>query len=203
MTRARNAAALALLLACCLAAPRVSGQDAPPAHRRQRVLANVGASLFLPTRSERPIDTVYLDCAAGVEIWDLLGVDIYGGLTLAMASGSILQPDEMGTEVRYGTAVMGFGPTFLFRVEPLRVEGFSLAVDALGSLLFYTAPFPPGGDVYDFAWRIGGTLGYAFTPSLRVELGVRWMHVSNGQGIGAFNPAYEGLGGTLAAQIRI
>ena len=170
---------------------------------RQGALANVSASLFLPTRASRQIDTVYLDLVAGVELWELLGVDLYAGITVVAASGFVLQPDELLADRRYDTSVAGAGPTFLFRVEPLRIEGLSVAADVTGSLLLFSARFPPGGDVYDFAWRIGGTLGYALTAALRVELSVRWMHTSNGQGIGPFNPAYEGVGGYLGTQTTL
>src|SRR5690606_20627380 len=60
--------------------------------------------------------------------------------------------------------------------------------------VFYRPDFPPGGDFYNLAWQLGGAVAVRITERLRLGFGVRWMHVSNGQGLGAQNPSYEGVG---------
>jgi len=37
----------------------------------------------------------------------------------------------------------------------------------------------------------------------RSRAGVRWMHVSNGQGLGAQNPSYEGIGFPIALSLAM
>jgi len=188
----------------CLYAPAASADDRPHAP----VLFGTTVSYFAPTKPGRQIHSVFLDALVGVELWAPLGVSVHGGLTGTVASGYITQWDENFVDVRYDTSVGGAGPMFAIRIEPARplcpgdCAGFSLSLDFTGALVLYTAHFPPGGDIYNFAWRMGGSLGYAVSPRCRLELGARWMHVSNGQGLGGFNPSYEGAGVTLGSQFR-
>jgi hypothetical protein len=76
---------------------------------------------------------------------------------------------------------------------PLRPHAFG----DLGILAFPAAPFLPGGSHYDFIVR--GGLGVDVSASDRVTLGVAVFaaHISNGQGIGAHNPALDGFGGEI------
>jgi hypothetical protein len=50
---------------------------------------------------------------------------------------------------------------------------------------------------------LGGTLAYEIAHGARVELGARWMHVSNGQGLGPFNPSYEAACILLGVQLQL
>ncbi len=63
-----------------------------------------------------------------------------------------------------------------------------------GILLFPGQPFLPGGDGYDFVLHAGAgltmPLGQRFTVAVHADIA----HVSNGQGLGAFNPAFNGIG---------
>jgi hypothetical protein len=200
-----------VVLAVVLATAPVHAQEIPPHREHYGVTFGTAASYLAPTRSSRQVQTAILDLLFGVEVFDFFGIDLYAGLSVAGASGWITQWDDHFVDVRYDTRAGALGPVFVFRVEPFRplcvanggCAGFSFAVDAGGALLFYSSHFPPGGDIYDFAWRVGGTLGYQVTPRFRVELGGRWMHVSNGQGLGPFNPAYEGAGVTIGTQITL
>jgi hypothetical protein len=201
----KPALALSVSLALSLALASTAHAQAVVRPHSHRTHASMAASFYAPTRDSRQIDTVILDVLGGYEILDFGwgGIVVYAGASIVGASGFILQPNDVQQMQRFDCSVAGAGPTFLFRIEPLRLGGFSVAIDANGSLLFYTAHFPPGGDGYDFAWRIGGTLAYELSDGFRIELSSRWMHVSNGQGIGPFNPAYEGVGGSIGAQIRL
>jgi hypothetical protein len=139
----------------------------------------------------------------GLELCPPAGLSIYGGLTFTGAWGYILQWDEHFQDFRYDTGVFGVGPIFLLRLEPLRIGGFSAGVELLGGIVVYTKGFPPGGDIYNFTFRMGVLLGYRISKSLKLEAGVRWMHVSNGQGLGPFNPSYEGLGFLTGVQFDL
>lgn len=164
-------------------------------------------SYYAPTKEDRRIHSVFLDAVVGIELWELLGLSVHGGITSTVASGYITQWNEDFVDVRYDTRVGGLGPMFVARVEPFRplcpgdCAHLSLSLEMTGALVLYTSDFPPGGDLYNFVWRMGGTLGYAVSPRWRIELGGRWMHVSNGQGLGPFNPSYEGAGVTFGSQL--
>ena len=85
----------------------------------------------------------------------------------------------------------------LFRLQPLTIGNFSFSIDAIGGIILYNKSFPPRGDTYNFMFQLGGTVGYYIGDNLRINLGLRRMHISNGQGVGAFNPFYEGEGLSL------
>ncbi len=62
-----------------------------------------------------------------------------------------------------------------------------------GLLFFPRRPFLPGGDVYEFILSFG--LGVDVALGDRVTLGaqVQYAHLSNGQGLGPQNPAFDGV----------
>jgi hypothetical protein len=64
----------------------------------------------------------------------------------------------------------------------------------LGIALFAGRPFLPGGDIYDFL--VGGGVGAEVSLTRACRLGVEgfMLHESNGQGLGPFNPAFDGFG---------
>ena len=66
-----------------------------------------------------------------------------------------------------------------------------------GFLLFLRGPFLPGGDFYDFILGIGAGLEIPLGPRLSVIGDLHATHLSNGQGLGPFNPAFGGYGGTI------
>jgi hypothetical protein len=72
-----------------------------------------------------------------------------------------------------------------------------------GFLLFLRRPFLPGGDVYDFILGAGAGLEVSLGPRLTLFGEVNGTHLSNGQGIGTFNPAFNGVGGLLAASYAL
>jgi len=198
-----------VVVVLALITSRLSAQEIARAPARLPVAVGATASYFAPTKDDRRIQTVFFDVLVGVELEDSLGIDVYGGLTSTVAWGWITQLDDQFNDVRSDTKVAGLGPMFALRIEPLRplcspgYAGFSFALDASSAVILYSSHFPPGGDIYNFAWRVGGSLGYSWVPRLRIDLGGQWMHVSNGQGLGAFNPSYEGVGVTIGLQIAL
>jgi hypothetical protein len=67
-----------------------------------------------------------------------------------------------------------------------------------GFLLFLRGPFLPSGDFYDFIVELGGGLELPLGTRFSLMGDLHVSHLSNGQGLGPFNPAFDGYGGTLA-----
>src|SRR5450631_741720 len=68
-----------------------------------------------------------------------------------------------------------------------------------GLLLFLRDPFLPGGDVYDFILQLGAGLEVPIGQRLSLFGDLHALHLSNGQGLGPFNPAFTGEGGLIGA----
>ena len=68
-----------------------------------------------------------------------------------------------------------------------------------GLLLFLRGPFLPGGDVYDFILQLGAGLEVPLGERLSLFGDLHAVHLSNGQGLGPFNPAFTGEGGLVGA----
>ena len=68
-----------------------------------------------------------------------------------------------------------------------------------GLLLFLRGPFLPGGDVYDFILQLGAGLEVPIGERLSLFGDLHVVHLSNGQGLGPFNPAFTGEGGLIGA----
>src|SRR5579863_4242292 len=73
----------------------------------------------------------------------------------------------------------------------LRVSG--------GMLLFLRGPFLPDGDVYDFVLQLGAGLDVQLGERLSLLGDVHAVHLSNGQGLGPFNPTFTGEGALIGA----
>jgi hypothetical protein len=66
-----------------------------------------------------------------------------------------------------------------------------------GFLLFLRKQFLPGGDSYDFILGIGAGLEIPIGSQLSVIGDLHATHLSNDQGLGPFNPAFNGYGGII------
>lgn len=152
---------------------------------------------YQPTHDNRQIQSIFSNALFGAQILKKVLV-VEFGFTWTNAWGSIIQD---GT--RLETAVLGAGPIFLIRCEPFHIRWFSISLDILGGIVVYTDKFPPGGDVYNFTWRLGGALLFRLTDQLTLTVGARWMHVSNGQGLNKGNPSYEGVGVPIGLTYRL
>ncbi len=72
-----------------------------------------------------------------------------------------------------------------------------------GFLLFLREPFLPGGDFYEFILGYGA--GLAIPIGARVSLigDLQVVHLSNGQGLGPFNPSFDGYAGLVGITYAI
>jgi hypothetical protein len=156
---------------------------------------------YVPLHSSRQIQSIFSNITFGAQFLKRVLV-VALGFTWTGAWGDIIQ-DHNNTQVRLNTGVFGAGPIFLIRVEPFHVKWFSLALDLVGGIIIYTDKFPPGGDIYNFSWRMGGAFQFRLKDKLTLDLGSRWMHVSNGQGLCKCNPSYEGVAAVVGLTWRI
>lgn len=182
------------LLPASLALSLLSGSAPAERPARPHAVADVSAAYYVPPHDFRLIDSVFLNALVGVEIGRGSGLFVLTGLTATGAWGHIEQLDESFQDVRMDAAAAGLGGLVQARLALPAVGPLVMALEADAGVILYSGDFPPGGDIYNFALRYGGSLGWSLRPGLRVTVGYRWMHVSNGQGLGPHNPSYEGFG---------
>jgi hypothetical protein len=156
-----------------------------------------GLEYYYPYHWNREIKTININGLIGKEFIQSIGLQLFAGATITHAWGNIIAVNEFHKEERFNTSTMGIGPVILFRVQPLTTGSFSFSVDAFGGIILYNKSFPPGGDIYNFMFRLGGTISFNVGDNYKINIGLRRMHISNGQGIGSFNPFYEANGISL------
>lgn len=157
----------------------------------------LGLEYYSPSHWNRQIKTININGLIGKEFIRSIGLQIFAGATITHAWGNTIMVNEFLKEEQYETSAIGIGPIILFRLQPLAIGNFSFSIDATGGIILYNKSFPPRGDIYNFMFRLGGTIGFYIGDNFRINLGLRRMHISNGQGVGAFNPFYEGEGLSL------
>lgn len=157
----------------------------------------LGIEYYSPSHWNRQINTINLNGLIGKEFIRTIGLQIFAGFTITHAWGNTIMVNEFLKEAKYETSAMGIGPVILLRLQPITIGNFSFSVDALGGIILYNKSFPPRGDIYNFMLRLGGTITFYIDNNYYVNLGLRRMHISNGQGVGSFNPFYEGTGLSL------
>jgi len=187
--------ALTLALALCSPRSALAEVELPPPR------VDLALSYYTPIHENRQVHSIFFNAAVGTEIWPLLGLSMYGGLTASRAWGEMYQLGEQFQELHYRTEASGVGPMFLLRLAPLTRAGFSLALEMVLSVLLYDRGFPSGGELYNFSLRFGASVNYEVNEHLCLSLGARWMHVSNGQGLGDHNPSYEGVGFPVGVEL--
>lgn len=157
---------------------------------------------FHPAKRDRNITTININAYYPVKDLNARGLSVYAGLTATHAYGDIIQLEGdlgLGTlrEVQYDNVATGAGPVILTDLCLLSSDQFSLKLDASGGIIFYNKDFPAGGDRYNFMWRAGPVLNLTVGDGQNMGIGYRWMHVSNGQGLGPQNPSYDAQGFSL------
>jgi hypothetical protein len=156
-----------------------------------------GLEYYSPSHWNRQIKTINLNGFIGKEFIPPIGLQIFAGATITHAWGNTIMVNEFLKEAQYETSAMGIGPVVLLRLQPVTIGNFAFSIDALGGIILYNKSFPPRGDIYNFMFRLGGTIGFYLGHDFSINLGLRRMHISNGQGVGYFNPFYEGEGLSL------
>ena len=113
------------------------------------------------------------------------GLGLYGEV-LALAT----RGDREGENAEVG----GLGGFFALRWHFLRKARWSLYLNqGVGPLLFFKE-FPPGGTKVNALTQYGVGMSAQVRDVFIVNLGVRHVHISNGKGMVADNPSYDGRG---------
>jgi hypothetical protein len=171
--------------------------DRPP----ERV-ATVEVQAIRPTKADRPLDMTLIDWQVREKrLWDgrvRLGL----GATLMHASGQITQltgslDDGSLREARLDSPGWGLGPSIGASLRAPMSPAVSVSLDVKGAVLLHDRAFPAGGKRYNGLIEGGPSLHWRLDGGSEVSLGARWLHLSNGQGLGAHNPSYDGRGISL------
>lgn len=154
---------------------------------------------FRPTKSERQLELTNANWYFSRRTLFNERLELRLGATVSRATGSIVQTSgkiEDGTfrAQTLESAAWGMGPTIGASALLTKASNVSLSLEAAGSLMLYDRSFPSGGSRYNGMVQIGPTVAWQASRSGEWRVGARWVHVSNGQGIGAHNPGYDGKG---------
>jgi hypothetical protein len=68
---------------------------------------------------------------------------------------------------------------------------------SVGLLFFPSRPFLPRGDVYEGILSFGGGVEVPLSARTTLRAQAHYTHLSNGQGLGPHNPAFDGVGASL------
>lgn len=166
------------------------------------ISAVLSLEYYYPTEKSRNIKTININAYYPIKEFEKINLIIYGGLTGTFAKGDITQLEgelNEGTfrEVNYDTEAAGIGPGIRADFYLIEKSSISIHLEGSGNLIAYSKNFPPGGDWYNFMWRCGPVLKFRIGNGGDIGFGYHWMHVSNGQGIGPFNPSYDAQGVSL------
>lgn len=167
------------------------------------IAASWSVEYLAPTKADRRIQTVSADLGLAYTLSTRHQVAVGLSLTPTYAVGHIFQLDSTLQRVRYETSALGIGPTVRLRALPIPLGPIRLGVEGSAGLLLYTERFPAGGDYYNGMLRAGPIAGITVSPSTRLLLSAKWTHVSNGQGLGPFNPSYEAWAFSMGADHQL
>lgn len=108
------------------------------------------------------------------------------------------------TGSRNGQDADSKGGTLLYQLKwhPLRYRGYSLYLGFGFGGAYFLSPFPPGGTRFNGYSFFGAGLVAPVGRHALVLFDVREMHHSNGRGLVADNPAFDGLSFNLGLGFR-
>jgi hypothetical protein len=133
--------------------------------------------------------------------WTLHGpFELRAGGGITYAKGSTEEP--LSTAPARNVDVVGFNGGVEGRIDVLRLDRVRLFVDGSVNMLWtHGVQFPPGGTGFNGYLRAGPGAMFRLNDRLAVEVGYHLSHVSNGAGIVAHNPAYNGHGVHLSLRL--
>jgi lipid A 3-O-deacylase len=168
--------------------------DSTKQQRITRLKFETGLELMMPYDKSRQINTISENFLFGAQFFKKWHLQILTGITTTYAYGNIIQWNQSFKDTTYQNNAFGAGPVLQIRIEPLVIKRFSISLDVGTGLIVYSSRFPYGGDYYNFMSRVGASLIYQINNKFSIGVSGKWMHVSNGQGLGSFNPSYEAAG---------
>ena len=98
---------------------------------------------------------------------------------------------------------VGVDASVLLRWEALRGQRWNAFFEYGLGLLGTEDDFPSGGTSFNGTRHAGAGLAFDLTHHLRLTLGVRQQHVSNGRGLVSDNPSWDGFGGYVGLSIDV
>lgn len=176
-------------------------QSAPAEPAPPELAEAVPAGLRLAAVLEQRL-AVGFDGVDGLRLWTTAaGAELAASRTTALR-GMLLAMVPIGTvEIPVGmrrrAASFGLGGSFALRVTPWLDAPVSPFVHAELGLLLFSSDFLPGGTRYEFLTALALGLHIALGDELALDVSARLVHLSNGQGLGDHNPAFDGVGGAL------
>jgi hypothetical protein len=197
--RTRPAAALLSMLLL----PALSGNALCLAQERASALPGremiVEVQELVPVESDRKIRTTNLDLLFRIRKFDISDFKFHGGLTVSHSRGTITRQTgsfQAGTlkDEKYESTATGAGPVLAVQAELGRGANLSTSLYGSAGVLLYDRDFPAGASRYEFMLRYGLTFSYRLNDRQDLSLGLRGMHVSNGQGFDSHNPQYNAMG---------
>lgn len=78
-----------------------------------------------------------------------------------------------------GNNAVGFSPSMIFRWHFINKGDWTVFADLGIGVMVASDEVPSGGTQFDFTPRAGAGVTYALTEDLRLQVGLRWFHVSN------------------------
>jgi hypothetical protein len=167
-----------------------------------RPIREVGVDRMVPTSADRQLRTTSAHLYLREKDHAPLRLGLQLGVTGTRVRGTITQLEGSweGGDLRsttYDSPAWGFGPSVAGRITLLGAGSVRLSADVSASILLYDRRFPAGGERYNGMFQAGPTAAFDLGAGQSLQIGYRWMHVSNGRGPGPDNPAYEGRGVSL------
>ena len=105
-----------------------------------------------------------------------------------------VRADGIGIELRDTDVTYGGGVALLLRWHVLRRTDWSLYFDGGCGIAYFSGRVPSGAAHLNFTPQLGIGFSFACDDGVRLLVGTRWFHVSNGQ-TGSSNPGVDMLNG--------
>lgn len=184
-------------------------QSEPPHNTSLPILRNADGNSWLASleyfvpqpgfdRRNRDIDVSDVRVSRGWHFrW---GLEFQLGAFFLRATGTRAAPSLAPSPQQEPSGAYGLGIGPDFRWNFLQFRRLRLFADADPDVFFTNHDFPAGGSKYNFFLRVGAGPAFGLTKSLWVEGRFLWAHISNGQGLGPGNPAWQGRGVTAGVR---
>lgn len=138
--------------------------------------------------ADRNISVTQLNTEMAYFVWNRFSV--ITNAYLMVAKGHRTANFQDFDSNRYGVGFAGF-----VRADVFDFKYHSFFVDLGVGMVFTNKDFPPSGTPWNFTRRYGGGIAIKIDRDMRLVIGWRDMHVSNGKGFGhPKNPAFDSNG---------
>ena len=161
-----------------------------------------------PTKQNRQLELTNVSWffAKTTMMQDRLEIKLGGTATRARGSITQLQGSLEDGTLRSSvleSSAWGLGPTASASFRLADLGAARVGLDASGSVMLYDRGFPSGGSWYNGMLQAGPSLNLSLSKGRSLTTGVRWTHISNGQGLGAHNPSFDGRGVFVQYQCQL